>query len=46
VEEIAAAIDDAKKNAVRNAITSDYHFYSGRVEKICSIQDGKICIEN
>jgi len=46
VEEIAAAIDDAKENAKRNAITSDYYFFSGRVEKILSVQDTRLIIQN
>lgn len=37
IEEISAAIEDAKKNAERNGIASDYSFFAWRTEKIINL---------
>lgn len=46
IEEVESAVADAYKNAKTNAIQSDYHFFAGKVEKLLSMQAGKLTIKN
>ncbi|MFA7284853.1 MAG: methyltransferase domain-containing protein, partial [Candidatus Absconditabacterales bacterium] len=46
IEEIESAVADAYKNAQTNALQSDYHFFAGKVEKLLSMQSGKLTIKN
>lgn len=45
VEEIPSAIEDAKKNAKRNGIISDYHFFAGKAEKLLSFENKELIID-